>query len=314
MCDSLGSFEGFALVPSKESQLTPWAIVGTALVLNMVILYPTHRWNKFSLISALWSLISGLISLWRVVAAVQGPMTIAYNMPFSLPLGIGTSVIRLTLEDGTQGFKQRWRTLFAVVRGESPEYAQSMTMKSSSRVYHRIEEILRFTALVIDSITMTAGLIRVWLWWFPLDAMSDSMCLANFTKNVHASYDDTTCATTITDWSSATYSNCVQFEPAVGWFLIIVYTAIYVSLLVGIIVMRGYVVWAIGIVGSAILIVLSGLQSTYSTQGLCVKFVATLMGLSPLPKQVLSHQSLINLWWYRSSFRQWLVQLFTIHG
>ena len=68
MC-SYEPFEGFALVPSEESQLTPWAIVGTTLVLNMVILYPTHKWNKLSTISALWSLASGIISLWCVVTS-----------------------------------------------------------------------------------------------------------------------------------------------------------------------------------------------------------------------------------------------------
>ncbi|CAG8724324.1 5617_t:CDS:1 [Dentiscutata erythropus] len=106
MCD-LGPFEGFVLVPSKESQLTPWAIVGTSLVLNMLILFPTNKWTRFNPIAALWSLVSGILSLWRVIVAIQGPMSIAFNMPFSLPLGIGSNIIRLTLEDGKKGFKQR---------------------------------------------------------------------------------------------------------------------------------------------------------------------------------------------------------------
>lgn len=39
-------FDGFALVSSEESQMSPWVIViGTALVLNMIILYPTHKWS-----------------------------------------------------------------------------------------------------------------------------------------------------------------------------------------------------------------------------------------------------------------------------
>ncbi|CAG8739325.1 17335_t:CDS:1, partial [Acaulospora morrowiae] len=167
--------------------------------------------------------------------------------------------------------------------------------------YHRIEEILRVIALIVNIISMTVGLIRVWLWWHPFEAMSDVMCLANFMENVNFSYDYLTCGITITDWSSATYSDCVPFEPAVGWFLIIVYSAVYTVLLVGILTLRGYAIWADGIVGSAILITLSGLQSVYSTQGLCTKFVAELMKLSPslkqiLEQQVLSHGSLINLW------------------
>ncbi|CAG8724335.1 5618_t:CDS:1 [Dentiscutata erythropus] len=187
-------------------------------------------------------------------------------------------------------------------------------MSNSFRKYHRAEELLRFLALFIDLLAMTVGLIRAWRWWFAFDAIGDLMCIAKFTKNITITYEDTSCGTIITDWSSATYSNCVQFEPAVGWFLIIVFTAVCVVLLVGLIAMRGYIIWAVGIVGSAILVVLSGLQSVYSTQGYCVQFVAILMKLPNLPNQVLSHRSLINLWWYRTGFRQWLVNLFTIHG
>ncbi|CAG8772495.1 12894_t:CDS:1, partial [Acaulospora morrowiae] len=94
----VGSFEGFALVPSKESQLTPWPIVGTALIINVFFLHPTHKWNNFSFISATWSLVSGLLSLWRVIVAVQSPMVIAFKIPFSSPLGIGANIIRLTLK------------------------------------------------------------------------------------------------------------------------------------------------------------------------------------------------------------------------
>ena len=166
---------------------------------------------------------------------------------------------------------------------------------------------------------MTVGLVRVWLWLTPFDAMSDVICLANLTENVHASYDPLTCAATITDWSSATYSNCVLFEPAVGWFLIMVYSGIYTALLVGIICLRGYGIWAVGIAGSATLIVLSGLQSAYSTQGLCVRFAANLMELSPSLKQILEQQvltdgSLVHLWWNRFNYSNWLIQLFTLHG
>ncbi|CAG8686436.1 9840_t:CDS:1, partial [Cetraspora pellucida] len=233
----------------------------------MLILYPTNKWNKVSPIAASWSLVSGILFLWRVSVARQVPMSIAYNMPFSLPLGIGSNIIRLTLEDGTKGFKQRWKTLFQVMFGKSPEYTHSIMpeymhstmpehthptakISNSIRKYHRAEELLRFLALFVDLLAMTVGLIRVWGWWLPFDAIGDVMCMANFT-----------CGIIITDWSSATYSNCVLFEPAVGWFLIIVYTAVCVVLLVGLIAMRGYFIWAIGIVGSAILVVLSGLQS-----------------------------------------------------
>lgn len=369
MCDRLGSFKGFALVPSEESQLTPWPIVGTALILNVFILYPTHKRKNFGLISALWALVGGILSLWHVIVAVQSPMIIAFKMPFGLPLGVGSNIIRLTLDDGTSNYLKRWKTLYDVVRGKRPEFTDtkeelnekdleeeaekggkeqeskqkreeeqaiggllsvikipfSLVSKVCDRIgkrlerYHRIEEISRFSVLVINFISMTVGLVRVWLWWYPFDAMSDFMCLANFTEKVHTSYDYLTCGTTVTDWSSATYSNCILFEPAVGWFLIIVYSVIYTGLLLGILFMRGHAIWADGIVGSATLIVLSGLQSAYSTQGLCVQFVATLMGLPPslieiLGQQVLSHGSLINLWWHRFSYTNWLIQLFTIHG
>ncbi|PKY54476.1 hypothetical protein RhiirA4_473308 [Rhizophagus irregularis] len=341
MCDRLGSFKGFALVPSEESQLTPWPIVGTALILNVFILYPTHKRKNFGLISALWALVGGILSLWHVIVAVQSPMIIAFKMPFGLPLGVGSNIIRLTLDDGTSNYLKRWKTLYDVVRGKSPEFTDTKEELNEKDLKEEAEkgkrtrkqaktgrgasdrrtiiEISRFSVLVINFILITVGLVRVWLWWYPFDAMSDFMCLANFTEKVHTSYDYLTCGTTVTDWSSATYSNCILFEPAVGWFLIIVYSVIYTGLLLGILFMRGHAIWADGIVGSATLIVLSELQSAYSTQGLCVQFVATLMGLPPslieiLGQQVLSHRSLINLWWHRFSYTNWLIQLFTIHG
>lgn len=75
--------------------------------------------------------------------AVQGPMTITHNMLFSLPLGM-------------KRFKQSWKTLSAVIRGKNPEY----------------------TELIIK----IPGLIRVWIWWCPFDAISDSIYLTNFNE------------------------------------------------------------------------------------------------------------------------------------
>lgn len=308
------SFEGFVLVPSEESQLTPWPISVTVLILNMVMLYPTYKWNKFSLISALWAVIGSSLSLWRVCSAKQGPMVVAYNMPFNLPLTIGSNIIRLTLEDGKKGIKERWKTFFKVINGKNPQYTTDFGIKSP-KIYHRIEEIARLFALIISLLAMIWGVLRVWEWWIPFDAINDEMCLASFPEFVHASIEIPTCGYIITDWDQAKIYNCIQFEPAVGWFLIIVYTALCAAVLVGMFVIQGYFIWALGGVGSAILIVISGLQSTYSTNGYCVKFVAMLMNLPPTQiPQILSHQSLINLWWYRFGLAQWVIHLFTIHG
>jgi hypothetical protein len=63
----------------------------------MIILYPTHKWNKFSAISAIWPLASGLISLRRVLAAKHGPITIAYKC-FSLPLELDSVLLDLPLK------------------------------------------------------------------------------------------------------------------------------------------------------------------------------------------------------------------------
>ncbi|RGB32982.1 hypothetical protein C1646_762229 [Rhizophagus diaphanus] len=323
------SFGGLVLVPSEESQLTPWPISVTVLILNMVMLYPTYKWNKFSLISALWAVISSALSLWRVCSAKQGPMIVAYNMPFNLPLTIGSNIIRLTLEDGTKGFKERWKTFFKVINGESPQYTTSITADDdwiesdyqndkngkSFKIYYRIEEISRLFALIVALMAMMWGVIRVWEWWLPFDSINDEICLASFPENVHTSIEIPSCGYIIADWGQAKIYNCIQFEPAVGWFLIIVYTALCAAVLVGMFVIRGYFIWALGGVGSAILIVISGLQSTYSTNGYCVEFVAKLMRLPLTQKpQILSHQSLINLWWYRFGLLQWAIHLFTIHG
>ncbi|KAF0541501.1 hypothetical protein F8M41_005426 [Gigaspora margarita] len=298
-------------------------IAGTSLVLNMLILYPTPKWNKFGPFAALWSLLSGTLFLWRVIVATPGRMSIANNMPFSLPLGIGSNIIKLTFEDGNKGFIQRWKTLFQVILGKNPEYMHStmseythstVNISKSLRKYRRADDLLRSLALFVDLLAMTIGLIRAYRWWDLFDVIGDDMCFTTFTKNIDTSYERITCGIIITDWSSATYNICVPFEPAVGWFLIIVYTAVLLVSLVGLIAMRGYFIWSVGIVGSASLIILSGLQSVYSIQSHCVQFVANLLGLTELPIQFLSHQSLINLWWYRNGFRQWLVNLFTIHG
>ncbi|GES80872.1 hypothetical protein GLOIN_2v1530615 [Rhizophagus clarus] len=320
-------FKGIVLVPSEESQLTPWPISVTVLILNMVMLYPTYKWNRFSLISALWAVISSSLSLWRVCSAKQGPMIIAYNMPFNLPLTIGSNIIRLTLEDGTKGFKERWKTFFKVINGKSPQYTALMAdvgiesgnqndqNETPYKIYHRIEEIARLFALIVSLLAMMWGVIRVWEWWLPFDSINDEICLAKFPDFVHATIEIPSCGYIITDWGQAEIYNCIQFEPAVGWFLIIVYTALCAAVLVGMFVIRGYFIWALGGVGSAILIVIAGLQSTYSTNSYCVKFVAILMNLpSTQIPQLLSHQSLINLWWYRFSLAQWAIHLFTIHG
>ncbi|RHZ71855.1 hypothetical protein Glove_251g32 [Diversispora epigaea] len=115
-----GPFEYIAFVPSIKSQLTPWPIGIVFLVINTLILYPTYKWSWLSIISALWSLISGIISLSRVFLAKKSQMVIAHNMPFSLPLAIGAGIVRLTVEDGTKGFKERWKTLFAAVIRQYP--------------------------------------------------------------------------------------------------------------------------------------------------------------------------------------------------
>src|SRR5689334_7012465 len=93
-------FTGYALIPKENgSQLTPWPIGLTVLVFNIIILLPTYKWNRFSLLSAAWSLISAIHSFVLVAIAQQGPMVVAHNMPFSAPLAIGSAVIRLTLDD-----------------------------------------------------------------------------------------------------------------------------------------------------------------------------------------------------------------------
>ena len=58
-----------------------------------------------------------------------------------------------------------------------------------------------------------------------------------------------------------------------GWFLIIVMWCLGGIILLGIATMRGYFVWALGGIGAALIIIISGLQSTYSTQSLCTYFV-----------------------------------------
>ncbi|CAG8627032.1 5158_t:CDS:1 [Paraglomus brasilianum] len=317
---SCGSFIGFVFVPSEKSQLTPWPISATTLTLNMIVLYPTYKWNRFSLISSIWALIGSVLSLWRVFAAKQNQMAIAHSIPCSLPLTIGAIIIRLTLEDGTKSLKQRWKTFLAVANGKSPEYTllgldgRNNEPENVPRVYHRIEEISRLLALFVDFIAMTYGLMRVWSWWYPFDAITDTMCLATFPRNFRPSCESNTNGFIINDWNAAEISeNCIQFQPAVGWFLIIVYTAIYVTTFVGVAFMRGYFIWAIGSIGAAILIVLSGVQATYSTQGLCIEFVAILMQSSLVPS-TLSNLSLITLWWHRFGAGQWFVHLFTIHA
>ncbi|RIA91956.1 hypothetical protein C1645_821313 [Glomus cerebriforme] len=314
-------FRGIALVPSIDSQLTPWPISVTVLIINMLMLYPTYKWSKFSLISALWAVIGSVISLLRVYDADQVPMVVAYNMPFNLPLAIGSNIIRLSLEDGTKGFKERWKTFFAVIRGKSPQYTSPKTdylIKTSVDqpelyLFYRIEELSRLLALIVGLTAMMWGVVRVWEWWIPFNAINDSMCLARFPDNIHVTVENPSCGYVIKDWSQVKYDVCVQFEPAVGWFLIIVYTALCAALILGIIVIRGYFIWALGGVGTAILIVISGLQSTYSTNSYCVEFVANLMNLQQIP-QIISHQSLINLWWYRFGLAQWIIHLFTVHG
>ncbi|CAG8436259.1 3023_t:CDS:1 [Diversispora eburnea] len=115
-----GSFEYKAFVPSIKSQLTPWPVGVAALIVNSLILYPTYQWRWFSIFSALWSLIGGITSMLRVFLAKKGQMVIAHSMPFSLPLAIGAGIIRLTVEDGKKDFKERWKTLFAVVIRQFP--------------------------------------------------------------------------------------------------------------------------------------------------------------------------------------------------
>ncbi|CAB4439918.1 unnamed protein product [Rhizophagus irregularis] len=313
------AFRGNVLVPHENSQLTPWPISVTVLAFNMLMLYPTYKWSRFSLVSALWAVISSVISLWRVLSAKQGPMSVAFNMPFNLPLTIGSNIIKLTREDGRKGFRGRWKTFFKTIKGKSPQYTDEESHhqdddqnRESNQIYdryHRYEEISRLLALIVAFITMLWGIVRVWEWWFPFDAINDRMCLASFRENIHASTELPTCGFVITAWKNVDYTNCVEFEPAVGWFLIIVYTSICVATFVGIFVMRGYFIWALGGVGAAILIVIARLQSAYSTNSYCVEFVAKLMGIPPLTPQILSHQSLINLWWHRNGFKNWLINL-----
>ncbi|CAG8572860.1 21509_t:CDS:2 [Rhizophagus irregularis] len=207
------AFRGNVLIPHENSQLTPWPISVTVLAFNMLMLYPTYKWNRFSLVSALWAVIS--------------PMSVAFNMPFNLPLTIGFNIIKLTREDGRKGFRGRWKTFFKTIRGKSPQYTDEESHhqdddqnRESNQIYdryHRYEEISRLLALIVAFMTM--------LW-----------------ENIHASTKLPTCGFIITDWKNVDYTNCVEFEPAVGWFLIIVYTSICVATFVGIFVMRGYLI------------------------------------------------------------------------
>ena len=87
-CENEKPFQYIVYVPSRESQLTPWPIGVPVLILNTLILYPTYKWNWFSIISAIWSLIASVIYSLRVFHATTSQMVIAHNMPFSLPLSI----------------------------------------------------------------------------------------------------------------------------------------------------------------------------------------------------------------------------------
>ncbi|CAJ0636303.1 2260_t:CDS:1, partial [Entrophospora sp. SA101] len=313
------------------SQLTPWSISFLVLLLNSLALYPTYKWNRFSLISAIWALVGSMISIIRVCAAKQAPMSVARSMPFSLPIAIGSSIIRLTLEDGNKGFKERWKTLFAVVNGKSPEYTviesstgnleetfnqgmvkQSNNLSERSKLRHRIEEITRLIALIIDIISMTVGVFRVWIWSLPVEATNDYICYASIPKGVSAT-KIADCAFSTMDWKNVYITDeCVQPGPIIGTVLIYVYTFIYGAVILGIVVMRGYFIWAFGGVGSGILIVFSGIQSGYSTLDYGVLLIEKL--LNPYKAQVITGDSLLALWWHRFGFVQWLIHLFTMSG
>src|SRR5688572_15370976 len=85
-CEGEKPFQYIVYVPSRESQLTPWPIGIPVLILNTLLLYPTYKWNRFSIIAALWSLLASVICSIRVFYAEKSQMVIAHNMPFSLPL------------------------------------------------------------------------------------------------------------------------------------------------------------------------------------------------------------------------------------
>jgi hypothetical protein len=269
-CENEQPFQYIVYVPSRESQLTPWPIGFSVLIINTLILYPTYKWNKFSIIQALWSLIASIIYSIRVFFAVKSQMIIAHNMPFSLPLSIRASIIRLTLEDGGKGFKRKWQELYSVM---NPNYIPPHTQRtlsrsdyldelsSTSRIYYRIEEKLRLISLIINLVVMSAGVARVWEWWnlfdlpeAPYDSTVDTICMVEVPRHVPISYQST-CAFTITDWSDIPEGeNCKAFEPGLTTFLIVVYTTISSAMALGLIVMRGYFVWATGFFGSAILV------------------------------------------------------------
>ncbi|RIA83112.1 hypothetical protein C1645_834285 [Glomus cerebriforme] len=323
-------FQYTVFVPSRESQLTPWPIGIPVLILNTLILYPTYKWNRFSIISGLWSLISAVISSIRIFSAKKNQMVIAHSMPFSLPLSIGGSIIRLTLEDGGKNFKRRWQELFSVL---NPNYIPLNTQRTltrsdyveeltgGSKTYYRIEENLRLISLIIDLIAMTVGVARVWEWWnlfdlpdAPYDSTLDTICRVEVPKHVPISYESI-CAFTISDWSDIPEGdNCKAFEPSVTSVLIILYTCIYAGVLLGVVVMRGYFIWGLGFAGSAIMIVFAGLQAGYSTDRRSVLFVQELFFEIVSYDQIISHQSLIYLWWHRNGIAKWLIQLFTSHG
>ncbi|CAB4427886.1 unnamed protein product [Rhizophagus irregularis] len=60
-----------------------------------------------------------------MIVAVQSPMIIAFKMLFGLPLGVGSNIIRLTLDDGTSNYLKRWKMLYDVVHGKSPEFTDT---------------------------------------------------------------------------------------------------------------------------------------------------------------------------------------------
>lgn len=283
--------------------------------------------------------------MFRVFLAKKDQMIIAHNMPFSLPLAIGANIIRLTLQDETKGFKERWRTLFAAVKRQyywckplktdyledveeteeatdSKERDRIRENQNSPSIYQRIEEILRLIALIIDFIAMTAGVFRVWEWWnlydlsfFPFDSTLSTICLVNIPKDVPVSYG-TECSFVITDWSKVNvpddYESCQVFEFPISSLLVVTYTAVCGLVLLGLILMRGYFIWTVGCGGAMFLIIISGQQSAYSTDRRCVRFVGKMFDLDT--RQIISHTSLIHLWYYRSGFRRLLIQLFTVNG
>ncbi|RHZ71854.1 hypothetical protein Glove_251g31 [Diversispora epigaea] len=169
---------------------------------------------------------------------------------------------------------------------------------------------------------MIAGGIRVWEWWnlwdlsdSPYDSTLDTICFVNIPKDVPISYESE-CAFTISDWSKINipndYNNCISVLPPITSLLVVTFTVICGMVLLGLLFMRGYFLWMMGCGGAIGLLIISGLQSSYSTERRCVRFVGKLFKLSTT--QIISHKSLIYLWLHRNDFTRLLVQLFTAHG